>query len=436
MEATHTYTHKKHKPYPAYKDSGIDWLGEIPAGWEVKKIKRFCLVKRGASPRPIEDPIYFDDNGEYSWVRISDVSASNKYLYKTTQRLSDLGKSKSISLELDEIFLSIAATVGKPIITKIKCCIHDGFVYFVGLKEFKEYLYYIFSGGELYKGIGKFGTQLNLNTDTIGDIYLPIPPLPEQHAIAEYLDRETARLDTLIEKKQRLIELLREKRAALITRAVTKGLNPDEPKKDSGIDWLGEIPVGWEVKKLKYSVNLINEKTDVLFDIQIYIGMENIESWTGKYLNNGSYNEIIGISNTFKKNDLLFGKLRPYLAKVFKCHSSGVCSSEFLVLRCINNSMNYLFYLLLSKSMIENINSSTYGTKMPRASWEYIGNIIIPIPPLPDQRAIAEFLDRETAKLDKLIEKIQTGIDKLKEYRTALISAAVTGKIDVRDQVK
>ncbi|AOC52415.1 Type I restriction-modification system, specificity subunit S [Microcystis aeruginosa NIES-2481] len=160
------------------KDSGVEWLGEIPEHWEVKKCKQLSLIKRGASPRPIDDPSFFDDDGAYSWVRISDVTASNKYLETSEQKLSELGKSKSIALEPGELFVSICATVGKPIITNIKCCIHDGFVYFPFLRENREYLFYIFSGGELYKGMGKQGTQLNLNTDIIGDIKLPIPPFP------------------------------------------------------------------------------------------------------------------------------------------------------------------------------------------------------------------------------------------------------------------
>ncbi len=208
-------------PRVAMKDSGVEWLGEIPAHWEVKKIKRLCLVKRGASPRPIDDPIYFDDDGEYAWVRISDVTASVKYLLKTEQTLSSLGQSKSVCLEPGDLFLSIAGTVGKPIITQIKCCIHDGFVYFVGLKQNQEYLFFVFSSGELYKGLGKLGTQLNLNTDTIGDIRIPIPPISEQCAIAAFIDRETAKIDALISRIREGIEKLKEYSTALISAAVT-----------------------------------------------------------------------------------------------------------------------------------------------------------------------------------------------------------------------
>jgi type I restriction enzyme, S subunit len=242
---------RRFRPYPDYKDSGVEWLGEVPVHWEIKKIKRLCLVRRGASPRPIEDPIYFDDEGEYSWVRIADVTASVRYLLQTTQRLSELGKSKSVPLEPGELFLSVAATVGKPIITKIKCCIHDGFVYFVGLAENREFLYYAFACGEAYKGLGKLGTQLNLNTDTIGGIYIPVPPKHEQHVIAEFLERETGKNDALVTKKERLIKLLQEKRTALITHAVTKGLDPDVPMKDSGVEWLDAFPQHWTGLHLK-----------------------------------------------------------------------------------------------------------------------------------------------------------------------------------------
>ncbi|ACK67884.1 restriction modification system DNA specificity domain protein [Rippkaea orientalis PCC 8801] len=203
------------------KDSGVEWLGFIPEHWEVKKIKRLSLVKRGASPRPIDDPIYFDDNGEYVWVRISDVTASNKYLLEAEQKLSEIGKRKSVPLQPNELFLSICASVGKPIITKIKCCIHDGFVYFPELKENREYLYYIFLGGELYKGLGKMGTQLNLNTEIIGDVKLPIPPVSEQQKIAEYLDEKTEQIDPIIKKTRESIEYLKEYRTALISAAVT-----------------------------------------------------------------------------------------------------------------------------------------------------------------------------------------------------------------------
>lgn len=212
-------------PNVRLKDSGVEWLREVPEHWEVIRVKNLSLVKRGASPRPIADPKYFDDNGEFAWVRISDVTASKRYLVKTTQRLSKLGQSLSVSLEPESLFLSIAGSVGKPIITKIKCCIHDGFVYFPQFRDNTEFLLLIFESGAPFRGLGKHGTQLNLNTETVGAIALGWPPEHEQAAIVEYLDETTADIDTAIDRARREISLLRELRTRLIADVVTGKLD-------------------------------------------------------------------------------------------------------------------------------------------------------------------------------------------------------------------
>ncbi len=424
------------KPYPAYKDTGVEWLGKVPEHWEVKMVKRLCLIKRGASPRPIDNPIYFDENGEYSWVRISDVTASTKYLQSTDQKLSTLGKSKSVPLEPGELFLSIAGSVGKPIITAIKCCIHDGFVYFVGLKQNREYLFYLFSGGELYRGLGKIGTQLNLNTDTVGEMKIPVPPLPEQRAISVYLHDRTRKIDSLIEKKQKLIELLKEERAAVINQAVTKGLDPRAPMRDSGVEWLEEIPRHWKIKKLKYLVTLVNEKNGSESP-ELRIALENIESYTGKLINLDSEITLEGETKVFNRGDVLFNKLRPYLAKVYNAKTNGVCVGELLVFRPSKSLISdFLYYRVLSEDFIKKVNSSTYGAKMPRASWEFIGNISIPFPAIEEQGEIVKFIESEYGGTGRVISKIEKEIALLQEYRTALISEVVTGKIDVRGDIE
>jgi type I restriction enzyme S subunit len=217
-------------PNAKMKPSGIEWIGDIPEHWECMKIKRLSVVKRGASPRPIDDPKYFDENGEFAWVRIADVTASERYLENTTQRLSKLGSSLSVKMYPNDFFLSIAGSVGKPIITKIKCCIHDGFVWFPYLKINHEFLYYLFSTGLPYQGLGKFGTQLNLNTDTVGDIFLPIPTADEMTIIVSFIDNQTQKIDCLISKYQKQIELMQEYRTALISQAVTGKIDVREWK--------------------------------------------------------------------------------------------------------------------------------------------------------------------------------------------------------------
>ncbi len=198
--------------------------------------------------------------------------------------------------------------------------------------------------------------------------------------------------------------------------------------KDSGIDWLGKLPKNWTLKKLKYHVILINKKHDEdLESTKNYIGLENVISWGGEIFNNNDNYTPEGISNTFETGNVLFAKLRPYLAKAFVANEDGICSSEFLVFQTKMTFYNqYFLYLLLTDGIIKTINSSTYGSKMPRASWDYIGNIFLPTPEISEQQSIANFLDRETARIDTLIEKKLKFIETLKEKRIALISRAVT----------
>lgn len=196
--------------------------------------------------------------------------------------------------------------------------------------------------------------------------------------------------------------------------------------KDSGIEWLGKVPDHWQLKRLKVCTHLINEKYEAMTESMRYVGLENIESNTGKFLTNGADFSPEGTPNLFKKNDVLFGKLRPYLAKGLVAGFDGVCSSEILVLRPIEVLPNYLLYYLLSDGFIKSVDSSTYGAKMPRASWEFIGNMMQLVPSLNEQQAIINFLDDKTARIDELIGKKERQIELLAEKRQAVISEAVT----------
>ncbi|WP_440634253.1 restriction endonuclease subunit S [Candidatus Pelagibacter sp. HIMB1746] len=208
-------------PTVEMKESGVEWIGKVPKNWKVKKIKHLSIVKRGSSPRPIDDPKYFDNNGEYSWVRISDVTASGKYLEKTKEKLSELGSSLSTKIEKGDIFLSIAGSVGKPIITSIKCCIHDGFVWFEDLKVNIDFLFYVFLQGTCFQGLGKLGTQLNLNTDTVGDVYLPVPNHNEQMNIVKKLEKKLLQIQKCLDLETLRLKRLQEYRQSLIFSAVT-----------------------------------------------------------------------------------------------------------------------------------------------------------------------------------------------------------------------
>ncbi|NQZ03015.1 restriction endonuclease subunit S [Idiomarina sp.] len=199
---------------------------------------------------------------------------------------------------------------------------------------------------------------------------------------------------------------------------------------DSNVPWLQKIPSHWNKKRLKFVVKLINQKQPVGESGLSYIGLEHIESWTGKKVD-GEISQSEGLASAYASGDILFGKLRPYLAKVHLADTPGLVSSEALVIRPSRFiSSSYLKYYLLSRDFINTVDSSTYGSKMPRASWDYIGNLPLLIPSSQEQQAIVNFLDHKTAQIDALIAKKQSLLDKLAEQRTALISQAVTKGLD------
>ena len=270
-----------------------------------------------------------------------------------------------------------------------------------------------------------------INSSELIAIKIGFPSLDEQSAIATFLDRETAKIDTLIAKQEHLIELLQEKRTALISHAVTKGLNPDASMKDSGVEWLGEVPAHWEVRRLKHNFRLLTQKTDRR---ENPVALENIQSWLGRFI--PTETEFEGEGITFERGDILFGKLRPYLAKAFLAETAGEAVGDFFVMRPTSDiNGRFALYQILNKEFISIVDGSTFGAKMPRVSWEFMSGMVLAMPTQDEQSAIAAFLDRKTTKIDTLIQKARHAIDLLKERRTALISAAVTGKIDVRDGV-
>jgi restriction endonuclease S subunit len=269
-----------------------------------------------------------------------------------------------------------------------------------------------------------------LNSTIVEETLGYFPPLKQQQQIAKYLDEKIAEIDTIIQVKADFLTRLSEKSQALITAAVTHGLNPNIKLKDSEIDWLGEVPEHWEVKKLKYAVNKIDELVD---ESNFVIAVENIESKTGKLVDLDKENNYQGALFGFEVNDVIFNKLRPYLAKVYMAEKNGACIGELLILRAKQQLYpRFLFYRLLSSDFISEVDSSTIGAKMPRANWDdFIKDLKIAIPPYQEQVYIVEKLDKELKKIVVLIDLTQQSICLLKEHRTALISASITGQLEI-----
>jgi type I restriction enzyme S subunit len=281
----------------------------------------------------------------------------------------------------------------------------------------------------------------------LGSTRIPQPPLDDQRAIAAFLDRETAKIDALLAKKERLIELLQEKRTALITRAVSQGLDPNVPMKDSGVEWLGEIPGHWEAKRIKFIAQVGNGSTP---------NRENAEYWGGEFpwLNSS----VVNLDEVTEGSDFVtdlalrechLPRIHPP-AVLVGITGEGRTRGMASVLRIeatINQHLafirptrghchaEYLRYVLHAAYWFLRDESGGGGSTKGALTCDQLGDISIPFPHIVEQRAVAAFIDRETSRIDALVAKVREAIDRLKELRTALISAAVTGKIDVREEV-
>jgi type I restriction enzyme S subunit len=293
-----------------------------------------------------------------------------------------------------------------------------------------------------------YGAPL-LNRDRIANATLLCPPLSEQRAIAAFLDRETAKIDALVAKKERLIALLQEKRTALISHAVTKGLDPSVPMKDSGVEWLGAIPAHWEVKRLRFiadlnpsyasAVHSLSQEAEVAF-----VPMEALSEYGGLDLTRTKALRDLATGYTcFADGDVLLAKITPCFENgkgalaMGLANGIGFGTTELHVLRprpqLLGQFLAYLTYSRPFRGLGQVEMKGSAGQQ--RVPEDFVRNFPTPVPPLSEQSAIAAFLDRETAKIDALIAKVREVIERLKEYRTALISAAVTGKIDVREAI-
>ncbi|HLV42226.1 MAG TPA: restriction endonuclease subunit S, partial [Brumimicrobium sp.] len=390
------------------------WIGEIPGHWTIATVGRLTNLGRGRVISAIE---IAENEGEYP------VYSSQ------TENNGVMGRLNSFDFEGEYVTWTTdganAGTVfyreGKFNCTNVCGTIQPKKWEQIDLKFLPYYL-----------NLGtRFSVRLDINpklmNNMMAKIPLVIPPKPEQTAIAAYLDRKTAEIDELIADKKRLLELYEEEKAAIINQAVTKGINPNVPLKDSGIEWMGEIPEHWEVKRFKYYFNIITEKVEE--DLP-KIGLENIESKSGRFIETDT--EFAGQGVRFRPKDILFGKLRPYLAKVWLSNFDGQAVGDFYVFRSKQDVIpEFAKYRILDSSFIEVTNSSTYGSKMPRVSWEFIADLPIAFPKIQEQESIVQHIEVECSIINAKKAKTEKLIELLTEYRTALISEVVTGKIKV-----
>lgn len=420
----------------------MELINNIPSDWEITKLKYFSKIfgRIGFRGYTASDLV---DEGEGA-ITLGPPNIVNQKLNLENKRYLSWEKfdeSPEIKVYNGDLLLVKTASVGKVALVENlnePTTINPQLVVFKNIKINSKFFYYTMVSDVIQFQIAENlngGVISTLSQENIQNYVIPLPKSSEQQKIVAYLDNHIDRIDNVISLNEKLISLLEDKRVALINQIVTKGLNPNVQMKDTGIEWIGKIPDHWDIIKLKHCTGIVNNKKDFADITDKYIGLENIESETGKLLNY-SNDGAEGTVNKFKKDMVLFGKLRPYLAKVINPSFDGVCSTELLVFKTNNLLIpKYLFYFMLSNRFIEQVNSSTYGVKMPRASPEFIYSLPITIPNISEQEKIVLYLNNNTLKIDQTITKIKENIKLLDEYKTSLIHHVITGKIKVTNEV-
>lgn len=419
------------KPYSKYKPSGVEWLGDVPAHWNVRRTK--SLLKERSQKGFPNEPLL-------AATQTKGVVRKEHYENRTVLALRDLHLLKLVCP--GDFVISLRSFQGGIEYARDRGIISPAYtILYPENPDIHGYLAWLFKSKPYIENLTLHVTGIrqgqNIDYGKLCVSKIPLPPIPEQIAIVRYLDHADERIRRYVSSRERLIELLEKYRQAVIHHAVTRGLDPDVRLKPSGVEWLGDVPVHWEVRRLKFSVENVIDQTQKRKKHEIYLAMEHVESWTGKYSDAGADVVFDSQVKRFRAEDVLFGKLRPYLAKVTRPDQAGVCVGEFLVLRPRNCIMSpsYLERLMRSKPIIDTINASTFGAKMPRADWQFIGGRAQPLPPLSEQIAISAYLDKATADIDASIDRAWREIELLSEYRTRLIADVVTGQVDVREAV-
>jgi len=417
-----------------YKATGIHWTPEIPENWEQMRLKNICddRLQYGIN---VPSSKYSDDGIRF--LRTTDIDEDGNIIDEGIYIPKD-EVEQSYLLQQGDLLFSRSGTVGR-------CYIHntDNVYSFAGfLVRFrpenkllsKWMFYYSFTKEFKYQVNSEaiVSTISNFNGNKYAALKLFFPKDEnELKNILGYLDYKTQQVENFIEKKKQFIGFLKEQRQSIIETAVTKGIDENIQLKSSGQEWLGDIPINWNVRKIKFCVKLNSGKSNGkdFGDNPFQVALENIDNWTGNLIDNDNL-KFEGDGNIFNAGDVLFNKLRPYLAKAYIAEKPGLCVSELLVFTPINEliTSEFLFQRLMTPSFIDIVNSSTYGAKMPRANWNFIGNLKIVLPPIEEQKRIVNYIKTETATIDTAIAKTQKEIELIKEYKEALISEAVMGK--------
>ncbi|MEQ9355409.1 restriction endonuclease subunit S [Coleofasciculus chthonoplastes] len=445
----------QYQGYERYNDSGVEWLGEIPAHWDVVPLKRHLLPQSGAiKTGPFGSQLLSSEMDDhevkvYNQRNVLDQNFESIKNYISQEKFESL---KSFEVFTGDFLITTRGTIGKCAIAPkdsqrriLHPCLMRLQINPLTLSN--NFLMYLLQDGEVIleqlKAKSNATTIEVIYSDSLKSVYLPIPPLEEQNAIAQFLDHKTSQIDALISKKEALLEKLDEKRTALISHAVTKGLDPTVPMKDSGIEWLGDIPAHWEAVGLtKYLQSLVDyrgktpEKTK---DGVFLVTAKNIKngvidySLSQEFVKEDEYDEIMRRGKP-EIGDVLLTTEAP-LGEVANVDDTNIALAQRIIkMQGKTDSLDnyFLKYWMLGAFFYQNLQSLCTGSTALGIKASKLCLLKVILPPLEEQKKIAQYLREKIAEIDQQKTKIQQAIDLLKEYRTALITNAVTGKIDVR----
>ena len=437
--------------YPAYRDSGVDWLGEIPAHWEMWKISHiFRRIGSGTTP-PSDEQHWYE--GDIPWVQTSELR--EVVIRETGKMVTSEALARFPALKLFPpatlLVAMYGATIGRLGILGVDACVNQACCALADPDSFDVgfIFYWLLGIRDRMVNLASGGGQPNINQEKIKALRVSLPSAQEQRAIAAFLDRETARLDALIGKKERLLALLAEKRAALISHAVTKGLDPSVPMRDSGVTWLGEIPAHWgtaRISDIAHSLQTgpfgsqLHAEEYVTDGIPIinpaHLRGSRIQPDRDCTVDQATWLRLA--RHELLEGDIIFARRGEMgrCALVTTIEQGWLCGSGSLRLRPKRDLADpvFLSWMFSTSGVAEWLSLESVGTTMDNLSAKIIGQVPLPIPPLSEQLTIADYLNLESGRINGLSNKVTDAIEKLREYRAALIAAAVTGKIDVRGE--
>ena len=437
----------KHKKYDKYKPSGVEWLGEVPEHWDVKRLKYMTSINDEAlaESTPSDYEILYVDIGNVDFAK--GITKKELMVFEEApSRARRIVQNGDTIVSTVRTYLRAIAPIK---IAEDNLIVSTGFAVVRPREINSNYLSYALRSPYFVETVVSRSVGVSypaINASDLATIEITLPNISEQETISDFLDRRTGQIDELIAKKQRVIELLGEKRTALINHAVTKGLNSDVKMKDSGVDWLGKVPEHWEVKRLKRVSKRIQTGCTPP-TAQEYYYEDGTISWYGpgnfgddlilgeasKLINESAIKD--GVARLFEAGSTMIVAIGATIGKVGYIDKRASSNQQITAVAPNIAKVLGKFLAYQLKRLEEVLKGIAPNTTLPIMDQQKIGCLVIAIPPISEQQAITDFLDRETSKIDVLIAKVTEAIEKLKEYRTALISAAVTGKIDVRQEV-